>query len=155
MPRHYNQIGARGAPSALSVALVAALLIAGACDHGDAPVAGPAGRDDFQRYYALGTGLSMGEQSGGVIHESQQQAWPALLAHMAGAEFDLPLLRSPGCSPPLVAPLQTGRWLSGASTEGRDSSCAGTGLSAWSRLRKTRPWSTGAGWKRARTGWPE
>ena len=67
----------------------------------------------------------MGVQSGGVLYNSQVEAWPALLAHQAGATFSAPLLRSPGCSPPLVAPLQLGRSLSESSVVTVDTSCAG------------------------------
>lgn len=67
----------------------------------------------------------MGVQSGGVLYNSQVEAWPALLAHQAGASFSAPLLRSPGCSPPLVAPLQLGRYLSESSVVTVDTSCAG------------------------------
>ncbi|MFI5309906.1 MAG: hypothetical protein ACHQQ3_01625 [Gemmatimonadales bacterium] len=37
----------------------------------------------------------------------------------------MPLFRTPGCSPPLIAPLQLGRFLSGTSLVAPDSSCAG------------------------------
>jgi hypothetical protein len=45
---------------------------------------------------------------------------------MAGADFGAPLLRAPGCLPPLIAPLNLSRFLSGSATDVRDSSCAGT-----------------------------
>ena len=107
------------------MATVAALFLA-ACEGSGAHVVGPAGRELFNKYVVIGTGLSMGVQAGGVLYNSQVQAWPALLAHQAGASITTPLLRAPGCSPPLIAPLQFARFLSGASSVVRDSSCAGT-----------------------------
>jgi hypothetical protein len=95
------------------------------CESGDVHLFGPNGRDSFTQFIAIGTGLSMGVQSAGVLYNSQVESWPALLAHMAGSGFTQPLLRSPGCTPPLVAPLQFGRVLSGASVTPPDSSCNG------------------------------
>ena len=106
-------------------AAAAPLLLAG-CEGSGAHVVGPAGRETFNTYVAIGTGLSMGLQAGGVLYNSQVEAWPALLAHQAGASITTPLLHAPGCTPPLIAPLQFGRFLSGASSAVRDSSCAGT-----------------------------
>ncbi len=101
-----------------------ALLLA-ACEGSGAHVVGPTGREAFTTYVAIGTGLSMGVQAGGVLYNSQVEAWPALLARQAGADITTPLLRAPGCTPPLIAPLQFARYLSGASAAARDSSCAG------------------------------
>lgn len=72
----------------------------------------------------------MGVQSGGLASASQSVSWPALVAADAQATARQPLFRSPGCSPPLVAPLVLGRWLSGASTAAADTSCAGTTTAA-------------------------
>jgi hypothetical protein len=118
----------RNQPHRLSRALsaTAALLLLAACEGSGAHVVGPAGRETFNMYVAIGTGLSMGAQSGGVLYNSQVEAWPALLAHQAGASITTPLLRAPGCTPPLIAPLQFGTFLSGASSAARDTSCAGT-----------------------------
>jgi hypothetical protein len=104
----------------------AAPLLLAACEGSGAHVVGPTGREAFTTYVAIGTGLSMGVQAGGVLYNSQVEAWPALLAHQAGASITTPLLRAPGCTPPLIAPLQFGRFLSGASSAVRDTSCAGT-----------------------------
>jgi hypothetical protein len=65
--------------------------------------------------------------------------------------FRIPLLRAPGCQPPLVAPLEFAVDLAGASIAGGDSSCAGAldgtpppagnlaleGASAWTALNLT------------------
>jgi hypothetical protein len=122
-----------------------------ACESSDVQVSAPKGRDAFASYSAIGTSISMGVQSGGVVYSSQQEAWPALLARMIGANFSEPLLRSPGCSPPLIAPLGLGRFLSGTSIEAPDSTCAGpvgtitpplnnlalAGATAWAALNLT------------------
>jgi hypothetical protein len=46
---------------------------------------GPAGQAAFTRYVAMGTSLSMGVQSDGVVYFSQQGDWTKLLAHQAFA----------------------------------------------------------------------
>ncbi len=148
----------------VSAALLAVAL--GACEGSNSHVDGPKGASAFVNYMAIGTGLSMGVQSGGVMYESQLQAWPALLAHAAGAgsrfvvsdtvvnevvSFRMPLLRTPGCQPPLVAPLSFAVDLSGANITTGDSTCAGAidtvtpptgnlalqGASAWAALNLT------------------
>jgi hypothetical protein len=150
-------------PAFAAVCLAAALA---ACEGSDSHVDGPRGASAFANYRAIGTGLSMGVHSGGVMYESQLQAWPALLAHAAGAglrfvavdtvvnevvAFRLPLLRTPGCQPPLVAPLSFAVDLAGASIATVDSTCAGpmdtttppagnlslAGASAWAALNLT------------------
>jgi hypothetical protein len=150
-----------------TVATVAlGVLALSGCEGSGSHVDGPKGASAFGSYVAIGTGLSMGVQSGGVLYESQVEAWPALLAHAAGAgfafvvtdttvsgisRFAIPMLRSPGCQPPLVAPLQLGVYLSGARTATVDTSCAGTlsstappmnnlalqGATAWAALNLT------------------
>jgi hypothetical protein len=110
----------------LAVAVAVALAVTtNGCEGSGAHVVGPAGREAFTTYVAIGTGLSMGVQSGGVLYNSQVQAWPALLAHQAGGGISTPLLRGPGCAPPLIAPLQLSSDLAGASATVRDTSCAG------------------------------
>ena len=76
---------------------------------------GPAGQEAFTRYVAIGTSLTMGVQSDGVVYFSQQQDWTKLLAHQAFATFTQPLIAPPGCFSPLIAPLQFSRRLSGIS----------------------------------------
>jgi len=91
------------------------LSIAGlvACS-GDRP-SGPAGQEAFARYVAIGTSLSMGVQSDGVVYFDQQHDWTKLLAHQAFASFSQPLVQAPGCFSPLIAPLEFNRRLSGIS----------------------------------------
>ena len=43
------------------------------------------GRGIFQRYVAIGTSISMGWQSDGVIASTQETSWPAQLAATVGA----------------------------------------------------------------------
>src|SRR6266566_2116945 len=76
---------------------------------------GPAGQDAFKRFVAIGTSLSMGVQSDGVVYFSQQHDWTRLLSHQAFASFSQPLVAPPGCFSPLIAPLQLSRRLSGIS----------------------------------------
>ncbi len=91
---------------------------------------GPAGQEAFKRYVAMGTSLSMGVQSDGVVYFSQQHDWTALLAHQAFASYTQPLVAPPGCFSPLIAPLQLNRRLSGISasanqtTSTPDTTCA-------------------------------
>lgn len=138
-------------PSTRQAAITVAALVLAACESGGAHATGPRGSDAFARFVAIGTSVTMGVQSGGVLYDTQVQAWPALLARQAGAAFAMPLLRTPGCSPPLVAPLQLAHLLSGASAVAGDSSCAGalgtvlpplnnlalSGATAWAALNLT------------------
>lgn len=124
---------------ALIAAAIAGTALSG-CEQGVYHVDAPKGASTFDNYIAIGSGLSMGVQSGGVLYQSQVQAWPALLAHVVTPDltpviadtvisevvpFRIPLLRSPGCQPPLVAPLQFAIDLSGAPTTAVDTTCAG------------------------------
>jgi hypothetical protein len=90
-----------------------ALVVLAACS--DDKTTGPAGQEAFTRYVAIGTSLTMGVQSDGVVYFSQQQDWTKLLAHQAFASFTQPLIAPPGCFSPLIAPLQFSRRLSGVS----------------------------------------
>ncbi|HEX9083885.1 MAG TPA: SGNH/GDSL hydrolase family protein [Gemmatimonadaceae bacterium] len=90
-----------------------ALAVLAACSD-DKPT-GPAGQEAFTRYVAIGTSLTMGVQSDGVVYFSQQQDWTKLLAHQAFASYTQPLIAPPGCFSPLIAPLQFSRRLSGIS----------------------------------------
>jgi len=90
-----------------------ALVVLAACS--DDRTTGPAGQDAFARYVAIGTSLSMGVQSDGVVYFSQQQDWTKLLTHQAFAQYTQPLVAPPGCFSPLIAPLQLSRRLSGIS----------------------------------------
>src|SRR5215213_8401951 len=108
----------------LSLAGAAALAFAGACSSVDAPTpTGPSsapaslnqsqGRGVFQRYVAIGTSISMGWQSDGVIAATQVTSWPAQLAALGGRELEQPYIAGTGCRSPLVAPLKNLVRLSG------------------------------------------
>ncbi|HEX5577906.1 MAG TPA: SGNH/GDSL hydrolase family protein [Gemmatimonadaceae bacterium] len=77
-------------------------LLSGCADLSSGPNADAA---DMNRYVAMGSSVSMGVMSDGIVAESQRSAWPALLAADVGAEFGLPLIDAPGCRAPLAAPL--------------------------------------------------
>jgi hypothetical protein len=96
-----------------------------ACQDGVATASAPAGAASFRRYVAIGTGISMGTMADGITSTSQRYAWPALLAAQAQASFTQPLLATPGCRVPLVAPLALSRLLSGAPVLTGDTTCAG------------------------------
>lgn len=97
--------------------LLLALIVLAACGS-ETRVTAPEGASAFRRFVAVGTGLTMGEQSGGVVYESQLASWPARLAARMDAPFRVPALRAPGCSPPLVAPLSLNRTLAGPVVSG-------------------------------------
>src|SRR5262249_13018642 len=71
-----------------------------------------------EKYVAIGTSISMGWASNGVYFGSQLTSWPALLSFGAGHPMSLPLIQSPGCISPIVAPLGAGLRLSGESISG-------------------------------------
>ncbi len=100
-----------------------ALIVVTACGR-DARLTAPEGASAFRRFVAVGTGLTMGEQSAGVVYESQLASWPARLAARMDAPFRVPALRAPGCVPPLVAPLSLNRSLAGPVVAG-ETGCNG------------------------------
>ena len=75
-------------------------------------------------YVAMGTSLSMGVMSNGVVGADQAQSWPAQLAALARVPFSQPLIQTPGCQPPLMSPLATLRRVNGESPFVRSSLCA-------------------------------
>jgi hypothetical protein len=81
----------------------------------------------FDRYVAIGTSISMGVASDGVVASSQGSAWPAQLAQLAGKSFSVPLVDPPGCGAPLVGPLASGLRASG---EGAGRADDGTAICA-------------------------
>jgi len=56
----------------------------------------------FARYVAFGNSITAGFQSGGINDSTQKQSYAVLLADAMGTEFDVPLLNSPGCPPPIT-----------------------------------------------------
>jgi hypothetical protein len=71
------------------------------------------GRGVFQRYVAMGTSISMGVASDGVVASTQENSWPAQLARMAGRDISQPFIREKGCHAPIAAPLGGGVRTSG------------------------------------------
>lgn len=85
---------------ALAAALLLVLIAAG-CAKLDplAPPTTSTGEADFSNYVAMGTSVSMGIQSGGLLDQHQLTSVPNLIARQAGANggvFTQPLVASPG-----------------------------------------------------------
>jgi lysophospholipase L1-like esterase len=78
----------------------------------------------MSNYVAVGTSLSMGWMSDGVVGASQQNAWPKQFADAVGVEFTVPSIDAPGCQPPLAAPLISFRRVDGSSAATRSAVCA-------------------------------
>jgi hypothetical protein len=76
------------------------------------------------KYVAIGTSVSMGWASNGVYAGSQLVSWPALIGFGTLQPLSLPLIQSPGCISPIVAPIGAGLRLSGESIAG-STTCAG------------------------------
>ena len=80
----------------------------------DSPdLAASEGRGVLHRYVAVGTSISMGWASDGVLASSQRASWPVQLAQLGGRDMTTPDLEFPGCRSPLAAPLASGKRLSG------------------------------------------
>ena len=100
-----------------TVALLVLLAIASSsCENVDTGVEPGDPSADFRRYVAMGTSITMGWSSDGVVASSQQESWAALLASDAGVTFTLPLIQAPGCRPPIAAPLGQFRRVDNSST---------------------------------------
>ncbi len=93
---------ARAAAAALPAA--AALAAAGACakDPELRLTTPPPAAPFMQRYVALGNSITAGFQSNGINDSTQAASYAVLLAEAAGVPFRVPLLRKPGCTPPIV-----------------------------------------------------
>lgn len=129
-PRRISRSPRRFAP-AVAAGLAALSLSACGDDLATAPQAPIAvrhesseGRGYFQRYVAMGTSISAGVASDGLVAASQQQSWPAQLARLGHREITLALAASPGCNAPLALPLASGRRIDGSSAAAF--SCAGS-----------------------------
>jgi hypothetical protein len=106
---------------------VCAVVFAAACSDASQPTApvglspGPSvsarnGPKSGVNYVAIGTSISMGWASNGVYFGSQLVSFPALLRFGPSQQISLPLIQSPGCRPPLVAPLGSNMRLGGDGT---------------------------------------
>lgn len=94
------------APAAAVLAGTVALALAAGAGCGKLdPIRAPApvtGSADFSNYVAIGTSVSMGIQSAGIVEDLQQNSFPALLAGVTGANggnFVQPLVPTPGIPP--------------------------------------------------------
>lgn len=111
------------------LALLAGVAIFAACGDraaGPSAIAGPetaafsqgannGARGIFHRFVAIGTSVSMGWASEGVIASSQEMAWPLQLARRSGREISAPYVAFPGCRSPFRAPLISFERISGES----------------------------------------
>ena len=101
---------------------MAGLVAAGCSDNVAGPIlidavthtASPAATSAFERYVSIGTSITMGVESDGVLFRSQRNAWPAQLADIAGVPFTTPEIASPGCYSPLQTPLRRQERLDGS-----------------------------------------
>jgi lysophospholipase L1-like esterase len=59
----------------------------------------------FGRYVALGNSVTAGFESDGINDSTQAQPYAVGLAASFEGPFNVPLLRRPGCPPPLVGPI--------------------------------------------------
>jgi lysophospholipase L1-like esterase len=66
----------------------------------------------------IGTSISIGWASNGMYEGSQVDAWPAQLEFGNSDPMTQPLIQSPGCTSPLIAPLGLGLRRSGESAAG-------------------------------------
>ena len=72
------------------------------------------------RYVAIGNSITAGYQSGGINDSTQRRSYARMLAIAAGATFNYPSLRNPGCPPPVINFLTQARTAAGDTT----STCA-------------------------------
>ncbi len=100
---------------------IGALTLAACSD--DDPIT-PSPRRDLANYVAIGTSVSMGWMSDGVLHTSQEQAWPNQLADAARVTFTQPLIASPGCRPPFAEPLSSFKRIDNTSVATASTVCA-------------------------------
>ncbi|MDQ6887819.1 MAG: hypothetical protein M3068_11050 [Gemmatimonadota bacterium] len=103
-------------------ACASAIAIAACSDNKES--IGPVGRSDFATYVSIGTSISQGTMSDGVVYVGQQHSWTAQLARLANASYSIPLIQAPGCNPPLIAPLQLQIRLDGVAASQNDLTCA-------------------------------
>jgi len=108
----------------LLAALSAPLIAACSLDNqtiGTAPTPpNPSGGALFARYFAIGTSIGAGIQSGGINDSTQKQAYPYLLATAMGltpgVNWHYPALAMPGCPAPYTNTLTGARVGNGAAT---------------------------------------
>jgi lysophospholipase L1-like esterase len=77
----------------------------------------------MSNYVAIGTSISMGWASSGVVGSLQRNSWPQQLAEQAGVEFSVPAIDMPGCPSPWAAPIRAYQRVDGTSA-GPSTVCA-------------------------------
>ena len=113
----------------LSLVALSMVSFVSACSDAPVPTLAPSDRveslhpGNSEKYVALGTSISMGWQSNGVYYAGQLVSFPSLLGFGSLRPITLPLIQSPGCISPLIAPLGNGKRLSGESAAG-STTCA-------------------------------
>lgn len=99
----------------LATAVLAVLPMVGACDVGE--LTPPEAVDElFARYVSLGNSITAGFQSNGINSTTQLESYAVLVARRMGldaSEFRVPLMKLPGCPPP-VTNILTGEVVGGA-----------------------------------------
>lgn len=80
-------------------------------------------RSFMANYVAIGTSVSMGWRSDGVVAEGQNDAWPKLLADKMGTEFTVPGISDPGCGAAFAAPLGSFLRVDGTTATTRSTVC--------------------------------
>lgn len=117
--------------AAFAAAMVA--MVAACSDSGLEPVASDvrplmdlahAGPSYLSNYVAMGTSLSMGWASDGVLSSSQATSWPVQLADRLHTPFTFPGIAFPGCKPPFAEPLIAFKRIDGSSALGPNATCA-------------------------------
>lgn len=93
----------------LLLGMLAGSIVLG-CDQADleSPEPPPTG-DQFASYVAIGNSITAGFQSDGMTEGGQRASYAVQLAAQMGTEFNSPLLRAPGCPPPLTNPFTGAR----------------------------------------------
>ncbi len=90
--------------------------------------AAPAPAGLFHRFVSIGTSISMGWQSDGVVGSGQAESWTVQLAALAGRDQTQPRLQETGCKAPLMAPLALGIRTSGEGAAVADAAAACSAL---------------------------
>ncbi len=90
--------------AARPAAALAAAVAAAACSRDPILVGAtpPAAAPFMARYVAIGNSITAGYQSGGITDSTQRRSYARMLAIAAGATYNYPSFRAPGCPPPIV-----------------------------------------------------
>ncbi|MGE5748716.1 MAG: SGNH/GDSL hydrolase family protein [Gemmatimonas sp.] len=106
------------------ILIFGAIIAAAGCEKVDTGTNPSESGADMSKYVAMGTSISMGFASDGVVSSSQQSSWPRLLANDAGVTFTLPLIDSPGCPVPFASPLGSLKRIDNSSVLLTSTTCA-------------------------------